>query len=312
MQALDDLRHTCLGCGGSCRGVRVPLVGDDEPVRVAALAKDLGVDDPIVGGALRQVDGSCVFLDEALRCRIHARFGSEAKPRVCRQYPTVVVHTEGGVRAGIDPGCYTAWRTWRDGPTIDVEAFVAGRSDLDERQTQYEYGLLGLTSEPGATIASLLAAMCPSAIDGTGLPAGFSGRLVHVLKSADVAGLAARPEAGPSMRASLGPLARAVNGWVTTAPPAWPVLDAESEAWAIEVVRRTLFLRVVSHIPLVQGVALLTAAGAVACAWADPRPAAFGPALAGWTRALRAPMFLRALAPDPGALLWLATGHRPG
>ena len=311
IQALSELRHACLGCGGSCRGVNVRLVGDDEPARVAQLAEQLGVERPIEGGALRQVDGSCVFLDDELRCRIHARFGAEAKPRVCRQYPTVVVHTESGLRAGIDPGCYTAWRTWRDGPEIDVEAFVAGRAELDERQAGFERGLLALLDRPDATIAALVGALCPGAPDATGLPVGFAGRLVERLHTADVAGLIARPEAGPSLRASLQPLGAAVRGWSPAKPPTWRPLEGEAEAWALEVVRRTLYLRTSAHIPFVQGVALLTVAGAVACGWADPRMEAYGPALAGWSRALRAPAFWRALVPDPGALLWLATGTRP-
>lgn len=312
IQALSELRHACLGCGGSCRGVNVRLVGDDEPARIAKLADELGVERAIEGGALRQLDGSCVFLDEQLRCRIHARFGAEAKPRICRQYPTVVVHTESGLRAGIDPGCYTAWRTWRDGPEIDVEAFVGGRADLDAREAGIERGLLALIDRPGASIASTVGALCPGAPDSTGLPAGFASRLVERLHTADLAGLIARPEAGPSLRGSLRPLADAVRGWSPAKPPPWPTQAPEEvEAWGLEVLRRTLYLRTAAHIPFVQGVALLTVAGTVACSWTDPRIEAFGPAMAGWSRALRAPAFWRALVPDPGALLWLATGTRP-
>jgi lysine-N-methylase len=36
-------------------------------------------------------DGSCVFLSEQGRCRIHERFGYESKPLACRLYPFVLV-----------------------------------------------------------------------------------------------------------------------------------------------------------------------------------------------------------------------------
>ena len=34
-----------------------------------------------------QADGACVFLDERGLCRIHAKFGEQAKPLACRIYP---------------------------------------------------------------------------------------------------------------------------------------------------------------------------------------------------------------------------------
>jgi lysine-N-methylase len=39
----------------------------------------------------RRSDGSCIFLSEQGRCRIHERFGSDAKPLPCRLYPFVLV-----------------------------------------------------------------------------------------------------------------------------------------------------------------------------------------------------------------------------
>jgi len=37
-----------------------------------------------------QADGACMFLDEAKRCRIHARFGEAAKPLACRLFPLAI------------------------------------------------------------------------------------------------------------------------------------------------------------------------------------------------------------------------------
>lgn len=39
-------------------------------------------------------DGACVFLDASGRCRIHAKFGEDAKPLACRLYP-LVIHPAG-------------------------------------------------------------------------------------------------------------------------------------------------------------------------------------------------------------------------
>lgn len=41
-----------------------------------------------------QPDGRCVFLDDAGRCRIHARFGEAAKPLACRLFP-LAIHPAG-------------------------------------------------------------------------------------------------------------------------------------------------------------------------------------------------------------------------
>jgi hypothetical protein len=50
-------------------------------------------------------------------------------------------------------------------------------------------------------------------------------------------------------------------------------------------------------------VAAIGVAGAFLCAWTDPAPAAFGPAMAAWARAMRSPAVLQILAPELAALL---------
>ena len=53
-------------------------------------------------------DGACVFLGENNRCRIHARYGAEAKPLACRLYPFVLVPTGERWRVGLRFACGTA------------------------------------------------------------------------------------------------------------------------------------------------------------------------------------------------------------
>ena len=55
-------------------------------------------------------------------------------------------------------------------------------------------------------------------------------------------------------------------------------------------------------------VAALTALGAMGLGWLGLDDEGFGRAMAGWSRALRAAPFLRALAPDPERLRWLLRG----
>jgi hypothetical protein len=86
------------------------------------------------------------------------------------------------------------------------------------------------------------------------------------------------------------------------------VLSPAEDAWAVESTRRMVYLRLAAEIPWGAGIALLVLSGAVICAWADPEPDAFGPALASWNRAIRAQPFWARLLPDQPRLQWLAQG----
>ncbi len=88
------------GCTECCRQYVVEIT-DEEKARIESQGWDK---DPELAGQplferrrgggwqLRhRPDGGCVFLDADNRCRIHARFGAEAKPFACRLYPFVLV-----------------------------------------------------------------------------------------------------------------------------------------------------------------------------------------------------------------------------
>src|SRR4051794_21907191 len=53
-------------------------------------------------------DGSCVFLGPEGRCRIHERFGYEAKPLPCRLFPFVLVPAGDHWRVGLRYACPSA------------------------------------------------------------------------------------------------------------------------------------------------------------------------------------------------------------
>lgn len=52
-------------------------------------------------------DGACVFLSPEGRCRIHERFGEQAKPLACRLYPFLLVPAGSTWRVGIRFACPT-------------------------------------------------------------------------------------------------------------------------------------------------------------------------------------------------------------
>lgn len=104
LKTLSVVEHwDCRGCGECCRGTIVPLDERDlarlreqgwrerPEFRKLRIVRRLGL-----WGKQYQLgkrpDGSCVFLDaEKGGCRIHAEFGAEAKPRICRAFPVQTV-----------------------------------------------------------------------------------------------------------------------------------------------------------------------------------------------------------------------------
>lgn len=98
-------RWDCHGCGICCRGTVVELDADD----VRRLQSQHWAEHPEYRAQkivvrrgwwparyelAKRPDGSCIFLTPQGRCRIHERFGLEAKPLVCQMFPLQVVPLE--------------------------------------------------------------------------------------------------------------------------------------------------------------------------------------------------------------------------
>jgi len=99
----------CQSCSDCCRSY---AVGVSEAERVRLLAQGWeGIvpttfDKASASHRLNhKPDGSCVFLDESNRCRIHAKFGEAAKPMACRIYPFVLVPAGDHWRVGMRFAC---------------------------------------------------------------------------------------------------------------------------------------------------------------------------------------------------------------
>ncbi|HEX4610769.1 MAG TPA: YkgJ family cysteine cluster protein, partial [Urbifossiella sp.] len=113
------------GCASCCRSYSIP-VSADEQKRIEAQDWDA---DPVLKGTPfflpdghgtklnHRPDGACVFLGDDNRCRIHAKFGSAAKPLACRVYPFLLVPAGDHWRVGLRYACPSA--AANDGRPLD-------------------------------------------------------------------------------------------------------------------------------------------------------------------------------------------------
>src|SRR5262249_28142361 len=117
----------CHVCGTCCKEY-VVTVTDEEKRRIEAQGwdrvNDLEGRAPFVrhgpssarpgacwargGRANNRPDGSCVFLSEQGRCRVHERHGYETKPLPCRLFPFVLVPTGDHWSVGLRYACPSA------------------------------------------------------------------------------------------------------------------------------------------------------------------------------------------------------------
>ncbi|TNE89437.1 MAG: YkgJ family cysteine cluster protein [Deltaproteobacteria bacterium] len=305
---LGELRHECLRCGGICQGSMV-RVEEDERELVEAGAVAVGVSEPIVDGHLRKQAGRCCFLGEDNGCLLHARFGARGKPRVCRQFPIVAVRVGDEVRVAVDPGCLRTYATWR-GPVVEPESLMATRNELPESILGVESAVLDLADPETRRLGHLLHALCGEASVGGAPPEGFARRWATHLRRSPLAARIRHPDTAPPIRECLAHVAGLLDELDADALPAWSLGDDE-DAFAVDVVQRMVFLRTIPYFGLPQATAVLVAGGAVLCAWADPSPERFGPALSAWCRALRVEAVARDLLPDGATLAWLARGEGP-
>ncbi len=102
----NDEKWDCHQCGFCCRGSLIPLSRDDltrlqsqkwgeQPEfqgRSAITVRYPGAESSF--RLAHQADGSCVFLSESGGCRIHSKFGGQAKPTVCQTFPFQLIPHE--------------------------------------------------------------------------------------------------------------------------------------------------------------------------------------------------------------------------
>jgi len=113
--AVPGLRYSCHGCGACCRDFTIELSpADMERLDRQGWQAELGVPfwTEFRGRRwLRQrSDGACVFLQDDGRCRVHARFGLEAKPLACQLFPFSFAPGPERARVGVSFACSSVQR----------------------------------------------------------------------------------------------------------------------------------------------------------------------------------------------------------
>jgi len=226
-----------------------------------------------------------------------------------------VSRAEDGLRVGIDPSCTSNWRVWRDGPAVDVSSALEPHDiTLSTEDAGAGKALLGMAQSKSMDVARLLWVISggqpPMSPNGDDLPPGFGSRLIDRVLALHVDRFIRDPEVGEGIRAPLAHVADFVGTLDRESPPAWRGrLPPDLDEFVLEVVRRSVFMRLNDKdLPLV-GHVLLLLSGAVVCAWADPTPEVFGPALSTWTRACRYRAFWQGFFPRTETISWLATGR---
>lgn len=132
------LKHTCQGCGGCCTASDI---GPVMPNTVQRILKEDWSDalpvttpteafQPITFGrqtvyVMNRHQDTCVFLDEQVRCRIHARMGGDAKPLPCRQFPWRFVRVGDHIDVSLYTECRSWWAATRDQSPPDEAALRA-------------------------------------------------------------------------------------------------------------------------------------------------------------------------------------------
>src|SRR5262245_29339653 len=142
--------HTC----GQCCKEYVVYITDDERKKIIDQGwekrSELGGLPPVVRegwfGRYRlnhRPDGSCVFLDDNGRCRIHAQFGEPEKPLACQVYPFVLIPTGDQWRVGVRYACPSA--TANKGRAVSLQKAEITRyaHELEERE-----GVQGRSLDP--------------------------------------------------------------------------------------------------------------------------------------------------------------------
>ena len=297
VQELGGLHHKCAACGGSCQGAIVSLLGDAEIQRITVHGQALGIAEPVVDGRIRQEAGQCVFLSGESLCQIHAHYGPDQKPQLCRQFPIVAIRAEDGVRIGVDPACYHSWSGWETGPEVQAESGVVGRVQRSDSEVALEKHLVHFCESGAASIASVGHWLCGSRPGATeSFPEGLAGRIWDHLLVLDLRAVMADSTYPVAIHESIEPLLLGLGEFQTIEVVGW--LQSPESEWALETLRRFLYLRLYSGIPSVAAATLMALVGIVGCMGAGLQGPTFGKALASWVRLLRYPDFCKRLFPD--------------
>lgn len=154
------VRYQCHSSGKCCNSYKVGV--DPEKRRrieesVSALPEyagsplfEPGMEGSFLNSAMLARKGNdCVFLLSDKRCDLHARFGKDAKPLVCQQYPFLAVGTPRGVSVGLLYSCPSAVLTLAEEERFEVVVDPPGvRQPPVTKQVPAGYPLLLAPGKP--------------------------------------------------------------------------------------------------------------------------------------------------------------------
>jgi Fe-S-cluster containining protein len=108
----EGINFDCTGCGNCCFHWPVPatardverinsLVGATEKPNFRKLSTSVDKLKAFTHSLEKKSDGSCQFLDEDIRCRLHKNFGIQSKPAMCQLFPYTFTMTPTGAYASL-------------------------------------------------------------------------------------------------------------------------------------------------------------------------------------------------------------------
>ncbi len=110
MPKVADQRWSCHSCGDCCRTLVIHLTDEDRRrIDQQKWTEELGAVPYVRAGQQwvlnKRDDGACAFLDENTRCKIHSKYGEQAKPLACRIFPFSVRPVPQGWQASLRFAC---------------------------------------------------------------------------------------------------------------------------------------------------------------------------------------------------------------
>ena len=133
--------------------------------------------------------------------------------------------------------------------------------------------------------------------------------MIAALRIANLPPMLEDPDLGAGLLWRVAPLAGFLRDIDPANPPPWAgVLSPARDAFALEMLRRHLFLRIGD--PMLPPIAqtLLVVMGILVCAWSDPMGDFFGGTLAAWMRIIRIRGVWARMMPETETARWLLSG----
>ena len=297
------LRHECLMSGGCCQA-NITLLHGEEGTIVNACGQFLNISKPVDGNQVRKKDTGCVFLGAERQCRIHSEIDAAKKPSTCQQFPVVAVQTEQNLRVGIDPGCLSAWKSWKNGPILHPQRLLSTKVALPKSLEEGENNVIDQLGGSKASIDNCLSSL-------TVTPEGqnsIAHRLLRLIQEARLTEVLMREGTPQLFRVQLIPALIELEQMVDVPKMASP---KQLEAWSLEAAQRMIYLRFLAQMLPPQVAAVLVLGGARCLSWSSTDIEVWGPRFAVWNRMLRSPVMLATLFSKPHSIQWLMQGDAP-